>query len=273
MRTNLAAQLARQEEVVAAIRRTVEREQADVDRLGRGVMGFLNELLGGQLTREQAELAQAAAQLHEAVAMRDSLRGQIAAYDQRIAQLAGVEQELATLRADKERALLASDSPVKAQLDDLEIQMMSIDIELVPVHEAVVAGHAALAELAELVALIESLADEATSARKRTQLGRGAIGETNAKLTTFEAELTDLAAFQIEVSPGDPTDRDLDHWLATVIDDRGDRATRITAARGGLGERIARLRARLEPVRKRHDELAARRQALSNQRADLIARS
>ena len=261
----LVPQLAAQDHIVQQRAHELRVEQADVDRLGGGVIGFLNELLGGQLSREQLEAQTAAARLREATAMRDILRDQLIANDRRIAELANAEAELELARADKEALLLATNSQIKAELDEIDIQLTSIDIELVPLHEAVVAGHAALAGLAELVKTLDEAA-LASPSRKRAEMARGLAGEAEARLRVFEAELSDIASFELPIPETQPGDAQLDDWVDALLKTRD-----ILVGREDLTARIARLRARIEPVRVRHDELAARRAAMVGKRADLIA--
>lgn len=267
VKAQLVPQLGAATERVNVLARELQKEQADVDRLGNGVMGFLNELRGGQMTREQLELQTAAAKLREAVAMRDAKRDQLIALDRRVAELAHADAELAAARAEKERLLLGGDSPIKAELEELDIQMMSIDIELVPLREAVVAGHAALAALAELVTMLDT-----TPNKKHIQATRGHAGETEAKLRLFETELGDLAGLPIDVPATHPGDDELDDWIVALLKS-GDRETKLAAGRTDLSARIARLRTRLETVRARHDELAVRHAAILAKRSELIANS
>jgi hypothetical protein len=263
VKAELAPQLQAEDQRVQQRTHALRREQADVDRLGSGVLGFLNELLGGQLSREQREVAEAAARLREAIAARDVVRDQLASTDARLAELANADVELAAARAAKEAELVRTGSPLVAELDELDIQAMAIDIELVPLHEALVAGHAALAALAAVVLGLDVLEG---GGRKQAS---GLIGDADGKLRVFEAELADLAGLPLELPQGAPGDADLAAWVDALLG-RGDRDARLAAAREDLAARIARLRTRLEPIRARHDELAGRRAALVTRRAELI---
>jgi DNA repair exonuclease SbcCD ATPase subunit len=271
VRMQLVPQAATLEQAVNVAARELQREQADVDRLGGGVIGFLNDLLSGQLSREQLEVQQAAARLREAVAARNVVRDQIAAHERRITELASADAELAAARAEREQELLGSDSPIKADLQELDIQVMSIDIELVPFHEAVVAGHAALAALAELIKLLQEAA-AAQPNRKRAEHARGVVGEVEGKLRVFESEVSDLASFEHAIPDAHRGDLELGPWIEQLLAARADRGERIASAHDDLSLRISRLRARLEAVRTRHDELAARRAAILAKRIDLLTR-
>ncbi|HEU0032107.1 MAG TPA: hypothetical protein VFQ53_15845 [Kofleriaceae bacterium] len=269
VRAQLASQLATQDQRVQQLTLEHRREQADVDRLGKGVIAFLNDLLGGQLAREQREAYEALVRLQEAAAMRDALRRQIESLDTRVSQLASAEADLEAARTDKEADLRRSGAPIAADLQELDIQIMSIDIELVPLHEAVVAGHAALAGLAVLVQMLN---DASAGVETKKRDAKGIAGDAEAKLKIFETEMADLAPLPLDIPAADPADVELDDWLSALLKD-GDRTRRLAAASADLTGRIARLRARLEPVRARHDELSARRQRIVESRAMLVMRT
>ncbi len=261
---------------VQELQAELQSERDDVVRMTTGVMGFLTGILGGEeaLSKEKREAAEAEARLREAVGSLEMMRQQAAAVDARLARLvpAELERELRAVTAAREATLIEQGTPTGATLQELAIQLESIDIELVPLEDAVVAGNAALATLAQIVvacgaALAGGLTrDDATKAR-------GIAGEAQAQITVFAR------------SPGEPATSTLDDPLATPASldeppfaDPWIRALfgpapaidRITAAHASMVQRLERVRAIFAPIHARYEELAARRAALVRERDRLL---
>ncbi|MBA2539106.1 MAG: hypothetical protein H0V17_05675, partial [Deltaproteobacteria bacterium] len=126
------------------------RERNDVIERSSGVIGFLYGLVGdAQLSIEQREALEAEARLGEATAGRDHLRAQLASLD---AQLAGqsapvLAANVASLRATKEEILIRGNHPAGVALRELAVWIQSIEIELIPLDDALSSGEKALGKL------------------------------------------------------------------------------------------------------------------------------
>jgi hypothetical protein len=275
LQSSLVGEVAREQQRVQQLAAELRREQQDVERLTKGVSGFLGQLLSPEtLSREQHEAFEAEARLREAVASRDQLRTQAVSVDSRLAALvpAAIAAELRAARADKETALRDEGGEAAANLQEFAVQLSSIDIELIPLEDAVASGDAALAVLAELAAAIDRARADAKLDKREAQENRGLAGEAQARLTVFHRALGELAApGDLFVPPSDvtPDDAFADGWIKALFG-RGDAAARMAAARASIVERLERIHARLIPVRARHDELAARRAALAAERERIV---
>jgi len=245
------------------------REQRDVHDLSTGVMGFLASLaMTGELEREKREAAEAGIRLREGQAVHDGLRAQLAALEARIASPAreALEAEVAAARAAKEAAMRDLGAPGGAALLDLEIGIESIDIELVPLEDAVAAGTAAAAKLFEVVDVL---------GRHGAAPAKGLVGDAQARITVFQRAVDQLTVpddtrppFASAISDDDRAPW-VDTWLQQLFGS-GDREARLAGARTALLGRLTRLKTQLEPVQARRDELAARRAALVRQHDQLV---
>ncbi|HLL21505.1 MAG TPA: hypothetical protein VK427_05210, partial [Kofleriaceae bacterium] len=233
-----------------------------------GVIGFLQSILDeGALEREEREVIEAQTRLREAQGSLETLRQQGRSIEHRLAQLepARLEAELAAARAARAEALVRSGSSEGQRLQDLAIQIESIDIELVPLLDAVPAGEAAFGAVSHLLAALDA------AAARRGELvedhAKALAGEAQAKLVVFGRALGEVgtAAFvdPLVVEPRDLTFADT--WVKALFG-RGDRQARIAAARAQMVARVERIGALLGPVRARHDELSQRRAALVSER-------
>lgn len=259
---------------VLALQNTLAKEQGDVAALREGVLGFLQSLAStDEMQKEQREALEAAARLREGVAARDALYRQIAALDARIASHDPLElvREEAAKRASAEVATLASRERSE-QLLELDARIEAIDYELVPLTDALQAGHAARGELVEIIQAIDEAKREPVRApvlRERT--ARGMLGEAHAAALGFYAALDALPA------PDDTSPRIVDSVgyedRVSYVDDMlprltaGGHAARLDEARAVIAGRIGRLQALLDLVRARHAEVAQRRLAFEHQRA------
>ncbi|MEJ7599585.1 MAG: hypothetical protein WKG01_16885 [Kofleriaceae bacterium] len=273
LKTSLSTELANQNQRVQRLARELDRERQDVAALQTGVAGFLHDVLGlgaEQMAVEQREALEAQVRLREAVATRDQLRSQVEAIDSRLAALtpAKLEAELRAARAEKEAHLLEHDASSGAELTELDIRTTSLDIELVPLHEAVQTGGAALAVLAELIATIDQA--RAPSKRdKHVDRARGLAGEAQGKLVVFHRAVDELAIpdnaqpFTHSIEPSDRAPF-VDPWLRLLF------ASGLTPARQELVDRHERLRHQLAPILARRDELAGRRETLVAARDHLL---
>nr|MBA3457119.1 hypothetical protein [Deltaproteobacteria bacterium] len=152
-------------------------------------------------------------------------------------------------------------TPGGATLIDLGVRIESIDIELVPLEDAVAAGTAAAAQLFEV---LDALGRDGAAPSK------GLVGDAQAKITVFQRAVDQLAApddtrppFSNAISDEDRQPW-VDAWLKQLFGS-GDRGTRIAQARTAVLNRLARLKEQLDPVQARRDELAARRSDLATQ--------
>ncbi len=248
-------------------------EKADVARLTTGVMGFIETILSadGQLEKEKAEVLEAQARLADAEHYLHSLRTQITNINARLAQLvpAQLAAELDAARAAREEALVRSNTPAGAALQDIAIRIESIDIELIPLADAVAAGEAAFQALAKVIGTLDAVA------ANRVVLGskpaESLAGDAQGKLVGFHRALGDIATASFDERPDlDPGDTAFaDAWVKGLFA-KGTREARIVAARAPMVARIERVGAIMTPLRVRRDELAARRLALVDERAKLL---
>jgi len=269
----LAQDIANEDKRVQQLAVELQYERADVERLTTGVMGFLQTILAGEaaLAKEKREVVEAQARLREAQGSLDMLKQQAAGVEARLVQLvpAQLEAELAAARAAREDALVHSGTPVGAELQDLAIRIESIDIELVPLADAVIAGDAAFRAVAEILAVLDGVASKTIElGSKRAE---ALAGEAQAKIVVLHRALSEVAtssfADPLDVDPTDTTFAD--GWVKGLFG-KGTRDERLANARASMVARVERIGALLAPLRARHDELAARRTALLAERQRLV---
>lgn len=248
-------------------------EEADVARLTTGIMGFIETILSadGQLDKEKREVLEAQARLTEAQHYLDSLRAQVRTIDARVAMLdpAQLAAELAAARDAREEALVRSNTPAGAALQDIAIRIESIDIELVPLADAVAAGEAAFQALAKIIGTLDAVAaNQFTFGSKPAE---SLAGDAQAKLVGFHRALGEIASASFDDRPDlDASDTTFaDAWVKGLFA-KGSREQRLAAARAPMVARIERVGAIMTPLRGRRDELAARRLALVEERAKLL---
>jgi hypothetical protein len=274
VRAVLAEDVANEEKRVQQLAVELQWERNDVLRLTTGVMGFLETILAGDgaLEKEKREAAEAEARLREAQGSLDALRQQVRDVEARLAQLvpAQLEAELVAARAAREAALLRSGSQAGIALQDIAIRIESIDIELVPLADAVVAGDAAFKALAEILAVLDAVTTR--TAELRDNQAKALAGDAQAKIQIFHRALAEVATSSFEDRLDiDPTDATFaDAWVKGLFG-KGTREERIAKARAPMVTRIERIGALLEPMRTRHDDLAKRRAQLLAEREKLIA--
>lgn len=258
----LAQDVATAEHRVKLLTAELAREQRDVHDLSTGVMGFLASLaMTGELEREKREAMEAGIRLCEGQAAHEGLRAQLAALDARLAAppRSSLEAEVAAARTAKEALLRQLGAPGGADLIDIAVRIESIDIELVPLEDAVAAGVEAAAKLLEILDVID---------RQAAPPVRGVVGDAQAKITMFHRAVDQLGVpddthppFAAAISDDDRAAW-IDPWLKRLFGS-GDRNVRLGEARTELVARLTRLRSQLEPVVARRDELAARRSDLA----------
>lgn len=263
-RDRLAQDVRTAEHNVHLLSAELAREQRDVQDLSTGVMGFLASLaMTGELEREKREAAEAGIRLREGLAWFESLRAQLISLDTRISSplRETLEAEVVAARAAKEAMLRELGAPGGAALFDLGVRIESIDIELVPLEDAVAAGTVAAERLFSIVDVL---------GRDGAAPEKGLVGDTQAKLGVFYRAVDQLTVpddrrppFANAISDEDRSPW-VDAWLKQLFGS-GDRGIRIAEARTALLARLARLKEQLEPVRTRRDELAARRSELASQ--------
>lgn len=272
-RDRLARDVASEIARVAALVDELARERRDVEERVAGVLGFLYALVGDeQLTQEQREVAEAEARLAEAVASRDHLVAQLASVEARLAgrSLPALAGALNAARVAKEQTLIDARAPSGAALAELAIRIEAIDIELVPLGQAVLAGDAAVAKLDEILAVL----DRARSAELAHSDARGMAGQAQGAITVFQRAVDQLAV----PGDGDPfataiSDDDrlpfVDPWIRALVG-KGDRTARLATAHATIAAKRTRVAAQLAPIRVRRDDLAGRRRALEHERVALI---
>lgn len=274
VRALLAQDIATEDKRVQQLAVELHYERADVARLTTGVMGFLETILAGEhgLAKEQREAAEAEARLREAQGSLDALRRQAAAVDARLAQLTPtqLQAELVAARLAREELLVRSGTQQGVALQDLAIRIESIDIELVPLIDAVTAGDAAFKALAEILAVIDGVATRTVELHDKQ--AKALAGDAQAKITIFHRALGEVATASFEdrldLDPSDATFADA--WVRSLFG-KGTREERIANARAPMVARIERIGALLGPLRARHDDLAGRRAALLAEREKLLA--
>lgn len=263
----LARDVAAEDQRVQQLTAELMRERRDVEELTRGVLGFLASLaLADEVEREQREAMEAEVRLREALTSRDGLRAQLASLDARLAarSRAQLEADLRAAREAKEAALLEYGGPESAQLQDLAIRIESIDIELVPLEDAVTTGSAAIAGLSQILTLLDRARAAPDRGADHVNEAKGIVGDTQARITLFQRAVDALAAPDDVTPPyaNAISDEDrqpfADAWIKRLFGS-GDRSNRLEHAHAALLDRLHRIQAQLAPVRTRRDELAVRR--------------
>jgi hypothetical protein len=273
VRDSLVKDIAAEEHRVQQLAKELRMEKADVDRLTNGAMSFVNYLLAGDgaLAKEQREVAEAQARLVEAQGSLETLRQRHKDVVTRIGQFVPgeLERELAAARAAKESVLEHSNTAVGAELRELAIRIESIDIELVPLADAVNAAVTAYNALAEIITLLD--ATQAPKIDTTAKRAKALAGEAQAKIAIFHRALNEIATSSFDDPfTTDPTDRSFaDAWVKELFSKRTPQE-RMATARSSMVARIERVGAALNPLRARHDELAGRRAALIAERAKLV---
>ncbi|MEO8705627.1 MAG: hypothetical protein ABI867_36690 [Kofleriaceae bacterium] len=267
-RSQHATELTAAQQQVQQLARALGKELSDVQQLSTGVQGFLNQLVGGErLAKEQREVFDADARYKQAMQWRDQVIGNIANIDSRLAVLStdAIATEIREARASKELEIRNAGGARAGQLLELDIRLESIDIELIPLENALTSGHAALAKLAEIVTFLDSAQDDRDS-KKRA----GASGDAQTKLIAFRRALDELASGGLDpVFDRRPDERFADSWVRALFGD-GKFAGRLAAARASILERIDYVRTKLTDVRTRFDELSARRASVAQERDALV---
>ncbi|MDQ3341504.1 MAG: hypothetical protein M4D80_40640 [Myxococcota bacterium] len=273
VRTVLGGDIANEENRVQQLAVELQYERNDVARLTTGVMGFLETILAGDgaLEKEKREAAEAEARLREAQGSLDALRRQASDVERRLAQLVPqqLEAELVAARTAREEALVRSGTTAGATLQDLAIRIESIDIELVPLADAVIAGNAAFEALAKILATLDAVANRTVQFGSKP--AEALAGDAQAKVSLFHRALAEVATSSFEDRfDVDPTDATFaDAWVKGLFG-KGTREERIANARTPMVARIERIETLLTPLRARHDDLASRRAALLAERQRLV---
>jgi hypothetical protein len=267
-KAELVANLAGAEQRLKRQAEELRRAQANVQRHSTGVLGLIENLLGdSRLTPEQRDAAEAHAQLRVVTEVRDALRVQLAMTDERLASLfpEAIALELQAARSAKETELRLGGGAAADGLLDLAVRLESLDIELVPLQEALAAGHAALAKLAEVIALLDTARDDRETRKRADPL----VADAEARMLELRRAVTNLASGGADrIAAAHPEAAFAERWMRALFG-RGDHAARLAAAHANIDERFAYVRDLLLPVRVRHDELAGRRAALVDER-DLL---
>ncbi|MBA3394311.1 MAG: hypothetical protein H0T89_16820, partial [Deltaproteobacteria bacterium] len=183
-----------------------------------------------------------------------------------------LERELRAATAAREATLIEQGTPTGATLQELAIQLESIDIELVPLEDAVAAGNAALATLARIVVACDAALTGGLT-RDDAAKARGIAGEAQAQITVFARSLGELAMSTLDDPLAKPASLDeppfADPWVRALFGS-GPAADRITAARTSMLQRLERVRAVFNPMHARYQDLATRRAALVRERERLL---
>ncbi|MBA3459339.1 MAG: hypothetical protein H0T46_05215, partial [Deltaproteobacteria bacterium] len=196
-RGQLAGQLATEEKRVRLLTVELAREREDVVRMTSGVMGFLYALVGDeQLSIEQREALEAEARLAEAMGSLQHLSSRLASIDARLATQSyqSLVDAAAAARSAKEELLIRTHHPAGLALEDLGVRIEALNIELIPLDEAVAAGDAALAKIK---AVVETL-DRAQNERVEQRDARGSAGEAEAAIAIFHRAIDGLSTAEDE---------------------------------------------------------------------------
>jgi len=254
---------------VSLLRTELAHEQRDVEDMTTGVLGFLASLaMTGELEREKREAMEAAIRLREGNAVHEALTGQLTLLDRRLASppRGALVAEITAAREAKEVAMRQLGVPGGAELIDIAVRIESIDIELVPLEDAVAAGAIASAKLFEVLDMFD---------RHSTTPPKGMVGETGAALSTFHRAVDELAASDDTREPfsrsisGDDRQPWVDAWLKQMFG-AGDRYTRVSEAKAALLARKLRFEDQLAAVKARRDELVMRRDHLRHEHDRLL---
>ncbi len=273
-RDRLAADLSSEHARVYHLSAELTRERNDVIERSSGLRGFLYALVGDeQLTIEQREAIEAEARLAEALAARNHLHARVAALDARLAGQSGSDlaTAVAAARVAKEEVLIRTNHPDGIALQDLAVRVEAIEIELIPLDDAVAAGEAAMTTLRSLIDTL----DRAHNVKLEQADARGAAGSAQAAITVFQRAVDALVTAE-DATRGfgtliDAEDREpfADRWIRALVG-KGDRTARLTAARAEIAHRLERVQGQLARVRARRDELAPRREQLLAERLRLL---
>lgn len=273
-RDRLVADLSAQNAGVYHLSAELTRERNDVMERSSGLSGFLYALVGDeQLTIEEREAMEAEARLAEALASRDHLHAQVAALDARLAgqSASDLAEAVTAARVAKEEVLIRSNHPDGIALQELAVRVEAIEIELIPLDDAVAAGEAAAGALRSVIDTLDRAANERLEQRD----ARGAVGSAQAAITVFQRAVDALVTAE-DATRGFGTligdeDREpfADAWVRALVG-KGDRVARLAAARAAIGRRLERVQGQLARVRARRDELSPRREQLLAERARLL---
>lgn len=274
IRTQLARQAAAEEERVRQLTGELAREREDVVRMTSGVKGFLYALLGDeQLSIEQREAVEAEARLAEAMGSLHHLSSRLASID---VQLAGQSRQAlvdaaAAARAAKEEMLIRTHHPAGRALEDLAVRIDALNIELLPLDEAVTAGEVAVEKIQAVIVTIDRAQDERVEQRD----ARGSAGEAEAAITMFHRAIDRLSTAEDEtlgfstlIAPEERAPF-ADAWIRALVG-KGDRLARLATARAAMVGRHTQIANQLARVRARRDELAPRRTLLLSERQQLL---
>ena len=267
VRKLLAEDIKSEEGRVQQLAKELRFEIADVEKLTTGVMGFLQHILvdENQLAKEKREVVEAQARLREAQGSLESVRAQATDVDNRIAKLvpADLERELADARNARAESLMRGGGEIGSKLQDIGIRIESIDIELVPLGEAVAAGEAAFLAIRAILAALDT--------GKIEDKAKALAGEAQAKMIGFQRALQNVAT----ASFADPLDLDpadtmfADGWVKALFAKRLP-DERLRDAKASMVARIERVNSVLTPLRARRDELAGRRKGLVDERTKAL---
>ncbi len=145
---------------VRELKRQLEKEQRDVERLESGSLGSLLATLftdrTERLDRERREAAEALVRYEEARRWAEQLRADLEAIRAEVAELSGAEEEYRSLLAEKERRIRQAQGPAADRLLALEAEEAQARGRAREIAEARAAGTAARSGLGRVLEQLQS---------------------------------------------------------------------------------------------------------------------
>jgi hypothetical protein len=280
-----APHLADLERRVAELRKTLDDEEADVQRLESfSVAKIWSHLKGSHLTdldRETAEREAARYAVAEAEARRDAMLRDRAAVESRLRELGDVEQGYRAALAAKEAWAGETGAATAAELAEVAVrrgELVALDKETREAHAAGRAAHELLTQAASLLGSAGSWStwdafgggglltdmmkydkvDRATETLRRADIALGA----------FSRELADVHLPSVQGVRVEQMMRTFDVWFDNIFSDMAvrsriqDAGHRVEHALGQVGQALAALEEKGRGIARELADLDARRERL-----------
>ncbi len=281
-----APHLAELDERVAAARRKLDSESADVERLeslsGAKIWAHLKGSHATDLERETAEREAARYAVAEAEARRDAMQRDRAALESRIAELGDVEGGYRRAMAEKEAWLRESDGESAAALAEVAERRGAVQALDQEAREAFAAGRAAQELLTQAASLLGSAGSWSTwdtfggggmltDMMKYEKVDRAteALRRADLALSSFSRELADVHLPQVQGVQVDQMMRTFDVWFDNIFSDMAVRS-RIEDARSRVGYAIGQVEQALAALGQKGRDIAAELAALDARREQLL---
>lgn len=281
-----APHLADLEERVAAARRKLDSESADVERLesfsGAKIWAHLKGSHPTDLERETAEREAARYAVAEAEARRDAMQRDRAALESRIAELGDVEGRYRRAMADKEAWVRDSGGEPAVALAEIAERRGALQALDQEAREAFAAGRAAQELLNQAASLLGSAGSWSTwdtfggggmltDMMKYEKVDRAteALRRADLALASFSRELADVHLPQVQGVQVDQMMRTFDVWFDNIFSDMAVRS-RIEDARRRVGYAIEQVEQALAALGQKGRDIAAELAALDARREQLL---